>query len=232
MADECTLFGELFPPAQERSGFSRFLNGVSASRGPRGCLHSHAGAEICKNAGFAVRRTCLADRAAVLDDEMAQGYPMLLGEYCRQIVLDLHRIDVPSEPQPAGNPSHMGVDHHSNGLSKPAAENDVGRFATDARKRNKFVHAARHLSAVLGIQFLAAATNVFRLRAEEACAVDNGLDLGLRCVCHGLGSGPAVEEVGRHRVDAFVGALSRENRGDEELKRTFEIEGAAGVGIG
>ena len=134
MDDECTLFGELFPPAQEHSGFSRFLNGVSASRGPRGCLHSHTGAEICKHAGFAVRRTCLADCAAVLDDEMAQGYPMLLGEYCRQIVLDLHRIDVPSEPQPAGNPSHMGVDHHPNGLSKSAAQNDVGRFATDARK--------------------------------------------------------------------------------------------------
>jgi len=232
MADECTLFNELFPPAKERSGFSSFLSGVSASRGRSGCLYSDAGAEICQHAGFAVRRACWADRAAVLDDEMAQGYPVLLWEYCYQIVLDLHRIDVPSELQSAGNPSHMGVDHHANSLPKPAAENDVGRFATDARQRNEILHAAWHLSAVLRSQFLAAAANVFSLRAEESCAVDNGFDLGLRCGCHGIGSGPAVKEVGRHRVDAFVGALSRENCGDEELERIFKIEGATGVGVG
>ena len=73
---------------------------------------------------------------------------------------------------------------------------------------------------------------VSRLVVEEAGGADEVFDVFLPGGGERFGVGIFFEEGGRHEVDPHVGALGRENGGDEELEGALVVQLAVGVGIG
>src|SRR5688572_12321630 len=70
------------------------------------------------------------------------------------------------------------------------------------------------------------AEQALRLVSEETCALDAILQILGLGVREGRGVGKAREQVGRHHVDAYIGALRGQDRGDEKLVRIPVVERA------
>ena len=93
------------------------------------------------------------------------------------------------------------------------------------------VEVVWHLAAVAVHQLLGGRDDVFGLGAKQADRPDKGLDPPGRGLSQAVGVGIGLEERGRGGVDADIGRLGREDRGDQELKRRAELEFSGGVGV-
>ena len=156
---------------------------------------------------------------------------MLLREEFHQVLLDLHGIGVPGEPEPQGEASHMGV--HNDPLVDPegVAEHDVGGLAARAGKSGEFPDGARDFAAVALRQRGTHAADRLGLVPVESRRAHDLLQFLLRDVRVVIGRAAAPEERLGHDVDPHVGALGGEDRGDEQFEGVREIELAVGVGI-
>ena len=95
----------------------------------------------------------------------------------------------------------------------------------------QFFHGAGDLASVLLDQQPAALLNIAGLVAEKAGGADHVLQLGAVGLRERGGIGIAAEERRSDHVNALVGALGREDGGDQELQWIGEGEGAMRVGI-
>ena len=73
-----------------------------------------------------------ADLAAVLDQPVAEVDPLGAGYHGHQVALDLLGQLVGRQPQPLGQPLHVGVDHDARGDPVGGPQHDVGRLAADS----------------------------------------------------------------------------------------------------
>src|SRR5687768_13922341 len=104
------------------------------------------------------------------------------------------------------------------------AEDDVRGLASDTRKFHELVHRLRHLALVVLDHLARHPDERSGFRAEET----GGLDLRLEFVGGRLRErrsvGIALEQCRRHLVDAFVRALRREDRRNQQLVGVGEVQ--------
>ena len=65
-----------------------------------------------------------------------------------EVPLDLLRVRLPAQPEPAGEAADVGVHGDPLGLAVARRKDDVGRLAGDARKRHQVRHGVGDLAAV------------------------------------------------------------------------------------
>ena len=132
------------------------------------------------------------------------------------------------EPEPVGQPADVGVDRQA-GQAEGDAADDVGRLAADAGQRHEVRQpsAPRRRSARPGPGPCRAGSSPFPEEARWAAPSPRA---------RGVGGGQrrrrrvAGEEGGRHHVHPLVGALGRQDGGDQQLERVAVVELAAGLG--
>src|SRR5262249_25635683 len=136
---------------------------------------------------------------------------------------DLDRVAVPREAEAPRKPPDVRIDGDPRRV-EGIAENHVGGLAADAGERDEFVERAGHFPAEPLDNGEAAGPNVFRLILVEARWLDELLEFLDVAASEVLGRLETSEEGRRDEVHAGVGALRREDRGDEQLQRTFVRE--------
>ena len=104
------------------------------------------------------------------------------------------------------------------------AQNDIRRFASNAVELRQFLHRLRNLSAMALDEFAAAVLDVLRLVAKKAGRFNGLLQLGERGVRVVRHRAIFFEQLFRDNIDAFIGALCRKNRGDEQFQRLGVIQ--------
>src|SRR5262245_3724477 len=82
-----------------------------------------------QRAAAAVRLAGVADAAAVPDELMAELRPFLARQALAQVALDLDRVGLAREAQPAGQARHVGVDDEPFVFPVGGSEDHVGGLA-------------------------------------------------------------------------------------------------------
>jgi len=201
-------------------------------RGGSGPGEVGGGAEGGDLAGVAVGFAGGAAAAAVPDEPVAGHGPVGGGEELHEVLLDLLRCGGGGEAEAFAEAGNVGVDDEANIDAVAISKDDVGGLAADAVQGGEFVHGPRHVASVLVDEGAAAGLDVLRLVPIEADAADVGLELFEGRVGV-VGGGPVLlEEVGGDHVDLPVGALRREDRGDEQFERIRVVQLAVGIGVG
>ena len=144
---------------------------------------------------------------------------VLLGYVAHEVLFHLQRGGglLGHQSQPVGHAEHMRVDCHR-GMSEPYGLNHIGGLLAHARQLHQLVVALGHLARMVGYQCPCHGHQVARLGvgvAHRPYILQHIVGLGLR---HTARVGIMAEKVGRHLVNALVGTLGRQHRGDEQLK--------------
>ena len=161
----------------------------------------------------------MARRATVMNEQVAELYPFFAREQPHQIGFDFFRTALGGKIQPARQALNMRVHDHAFSLFKGHAQDDIGRFSRDTGQLDKFLHGCRNLASVLLRDEPARPLDAFGFISEEAGGVNHLLQF--RWIGPGKLAGRLVstEQGWCDRVDHPIGALCRENRGDEQLQR-------------
>lgn len=194
-------------------------------------LDADFGTELVHGALFAFGFASHTDLAAVVDHAMGEVNPLLLRQYLHEVLLDLRGIGVLGESEAFAEACDVRVDDDAGRHAEGSAQNDVGRFTTDAGEGDHSFDVAGKFAVVTLDDGLAGRFNVFGLVAEEARALDDLFQGFDRRGGQRFGIGPAAEEFGRYHVDAGIGALGRKDRCDEQLERRFVFQGTGDVGV-
>src|SRR5688572_30906596 len=91
-----------------------------------------AGTDVIEHAHFAPWCWCAADGAAVIDEEVREIRPFRAVDQRHQIRLDLFRLRVLRQPEPAADAAHVRVDDHTDVAVERITEHDVRGLAADA----------------------------------------------------------------------------------------------------
>src|SRR6266508_4375513 len=116
------------------------------------------------------------------DQPVREDGPLVDGDQPHQVLLDLDGVVVPGQPQPAGEPPDVGVDHHALVAGEEGAEHHVGGLAADPWQLDQLVHGPGHLAVVVLEQVPGGALDRLGLVAEEAvlAAFDSRRPAGVR----------------------------------------------------
>src|SRR5690242_7953410 len=188
-------------------------------------------AEVQQVTLFAKRLARLTDGSPVIDECVRERQPVVLREERHHILLDLDRILALAQAEAAREPADVRVHDDTLHDAVGVAHHDVGGLACHTGQRDELVHRAWHLAAEALDDQVCRRADALRLVAVEAGLLDVLLQLlqvGARVVRR---AAILLEESLRHGVDTLVGALGREDGGDEQLQRRGEIERAGGIGI-
>ena len=165
----------------------------------------------------------VADTPPVEDDPMREVRPLLAFDELAHSMLDLHRVGL-LRPSPAPDETaEMGVDGDP-GNPERVAEHHIRGLTAETGQRDKFLQGARHLAVETFDERLPQPDDRVRLVPVEARRPDHLLEFGAVGLRVGAGRGITGEERGRHLVDADVGALRGQDRGDREFQRSGEVE--------
>ncbi len=156
---------------------------------------------------------------------------MILGNQGDQVLLDFDRIALFGEPKAQAQAGHVGVDDDSDVDVEGVAQDHVGGLAADSGQGGELVHRLWDLAGVVIEKGLGHGADGFALAAKEARGVDIALQLGRIGRGIILGGAILLEEIFGHDIDTKIGALGREDRGDQQLQSVAMIEAAFGVGI-
>ena len=167
---------------------------------------------VVEDARAALRRSRLADPAAVKDQQMREHRPPLAREDLHQRRFDLHRLDLLREAEPLTEARDVGVDDDPLVLPEGIAEDDVRRLPAHAGKAHELFHRRRHVTAVALDHGRRHAEQALRLVPEEAGTPDDLLEsLGSACD-RALAEGYRANSVGVTMFTRLVGALRAEDR--------------------
>src|SRR5262245_65721562 len=164
-------------------------------------------------------------------DEMRRERPLLFGEHVDELIVNLVGVVRAREAQALRDAEDVGIDRDGR-LAERVAEDHVRGLEPDAGKRHEGVARARNFPAVLVLERLRHRDDRAGLRAIEAGRADFLLERGRLGPSVIACPGVLLEQSGRDHVHALVRALRREDRGDQELEWSLEVERDLGVWIG
>ena len=174
----------------------------------------------------------LADVAAVEDEPVVGDGEFVLGDVLDEFALGLEGgFAVVGKSDAVGDTEDVGVDGKG-GFVEDYGGDDVGGFASYARELLQLVDVGGNVASELFDEGAGHGGEVLAF----VVGIGNGVDVGKEVVggglCHGLGVGVGLEECGGGHVDAFVGALGRENDRYKELEGVFVVQLGLGGGHG
>ena len=161
------------------------------------------------------------------DQLMGKENPAIFRNHFHQIRLDLLRVRILRQSQPARKPLHVRINNHSRRNSESSSQHDVPSLSRDARKREDLLHRAWHFAAKLLDDLFASAQDRFRLVAVKAGRADFLLDVTRVRIRERGRSWILLEEPRRNHVHALVSTLRRQNGGDQKLERIVMFQCAA-----
>src|SRR2546425_389950 len=194
--------------------------------------YPRARAQSVDDALLALRPPRDAHAAPVQDQRVREPRPLVARHERHQVALDLHRVLLCRQTEQRRESLHVGVDHDPFVLAEPGAEHDVRGLAAHTGELNQLLHGVGYRTSMALDQRLRHPDDGFGLVAEEPRAVDLLLEdprVGAREVLCRL---VLREQGGCDHVDACIGRLSGEDRGDEQLERALVMQRAGRVGIG
>src|SRR6266508_2507125 len=165
------------------------------------------------------------------DQPVREDGPLVDGDQPHQVLLDLDGVVVPGQPQPAGEPPDVGVDHHALVAGEEGAEHHVGGLAADPWQLHQLVHGPGYLAVVVLEQVPGGALDRLGLVAEEAGRAEEKLQL------LAVGAGQvgdrrvAAEQLHGHLVDDHIGRLRRQDGRHQQLPRRAVGEGGGHVRV-
>jgi len=158
----------------------------------------------------------------VLDEERVQRHPVPLGDDLPQDGLGLLGAPGPGDPQPLGDPVHVGVDRHRR--DAVAEDKDAVRgLRSDAGERGQRGEFSWDGPPEPLEQRLGARPDRAGLGVVEADRADAPLDFGDRRAREAGGVREPAEQRGRGDVGLLVPGTLREDRADEHLERVLRV---------
>lgn len=158
-----------------------------------------------------------AHLAAMVNELVREGDPVVLRDNLHQLLLDLLRRVAFGQAEAMGDAEDMRVHDNAFGFAKRNAKNDVGGLACCAGDGDELSESLRNLALEFGDDLSSRALDRFGLVAVEAGGADEGLKLGQRCFGHCCWGREALEEFRRHHVHAHVSALGGEDCRDKQF---------------
>ena len=149
--------------------------------------------------------------------------PVFFGQQLLEVHLDFLGVLFVGQLQAPSHPTHMRV-HNDAGLVKALAQNQVGGFTPHAWQTGQLFHSLGNHAPEAFDQMAAAGLDRAGFVAVEAGGPHDFFDFFRKRLGQGGRVGPALKKPGSHLVDAFVGALGRENGGDHQLERATMIQ--------
>jgi hypothetical protein len=159
----------------------------------------------------------------VQDQRIGGERPLLRRKRARQLLLHDDGVVRLRYPDPVRHPQNVTIDWQT-GHAERVTEDDVRRLPSHAGQFDQGLHAGGHLAGVPIDERRRHALQRFRLRPKEARGLYLRLELVGRRLREGARVGVPSEQRRRHAIDALVGALRRENRGDEQLVGIPKVE--------
>ena len=162
---------------------------------------------------------------------MAESNPLLAGNNRHEILFDFYRVFLAGETEAEAEPRHMGIDHNARGNFKSGAQQDVGRFSSDARQFDQLFEGLRRQAFVVFDQQSAAILDALRLVAKEAGALDRFFQIGDRRLRIVFGRPIFAEEFLRNDIHALVGTLGGEDGRHEQFQGRVKIKRTSGIRV-
>ena len=167
-----------------------------------------------------------------MDDLVREADPAVLRQDAHQFLLNFLRRIAFGKAETAGDAEDVRIYHDSLRFAEADAEDDIGCFAGRAGDGDEFGKSFGHLAAELGNHLASRALNRLGLVVKEAGGADEGFQIFQAAAHHLLWRRKAAEELRGHHVHAHVGALRREDCGDQQFPRRAVRQGALDAGIG
>ena len=123
---------------------------------------------MSEGTAFALRFARLADCATVVDNQVGEVKPILLGNDTHQLLLNLHRVPAGGPAKAAGQANIMRIDSKTFHDPKSVAQDDIGGFACHAIQAQQPLHRARYFPAEISDDFLRGCADISGLIAIEA----------------------------------------------------------------
>src|SRR6266566_5299584 len=123
-------------------------------------------ADVVEDAHVALGLAGLAHASSVPDQAQRQGTALFWLHDPVQVELDLHRVGLVRQLQPAHQAHYVGVDGQA-GQPEGDRPDDVAGLAADARQRIELVDVARDLAAEALLDYPRHEDQALGLRAEE-----------------------------------------------------------------
>src|SRR5215210_3134452 len=189
------------------------------------------GADVVQDAARTVGLAGFAHAAAVEDEQVREERPLLLGYHLQEVALYLLGVLMLGQPEAARDTPDVRVYDDAHVYREGVAQDHVSGLAAHAGEPHQFLHRARNLSSVL----LDEGSGHVLYRAGFVSEEANGPYLllqkkrvRLRVV---LRDAVFIEEHSGDLVDPDVGALGRENRGDQELEGILPTKLGPRIGV-
>ena len=190
------------------------------------------GTEVVHWTSVALWRPRFADRPTMKDEQMRQQGPQVARHQDHQILLNCIGIFRSGQTQTLRQAFDMRIDRYALRAMEDIPQNDVGRFAPHSRKLHEFVHGGRNFTTVACQEHVAAALNTVGFLAIET----SGLNIPGQLVEVGRGivrrRTVLLKQTARDGVDALIGTLGGQNRGNQEFQGRGEVQGALCIRIG
>lgn len=171
--------------------------------------------------------------SAVKDKTMAKQRPaaaLVFGDDIHQVEFQFNRVGVGGQPQPPRQPYHVRI--ADDALDAEAiAQNNIGGFASNAGKREQFIHCLRDNPAEAVDKQLAGFLDAGRLVAIKARRADILFEFFARQGNPVFGFAVLLKQRFGDDIDPGIGALSGKNRGNQQFQRIGMVEGDFGVRI-
>jgi hypothetical protein len=132
-------------------------------------------------------------------------------------MLHHHRIGGVSNPKPVGHPKHMTV-HWEAGHTQGVAKNDIGGLPTDAGQRNQGIEIRGDLPSMPLDNGARHSDERASLGAKKTGRPNQGFQVFWFDQRHCTRIRIAPEQLRRHLVHPFIGALRGQHRGTQQLE--------------
>ncbi len=190
-----------------------------------------AGAKCLDLAICAVGFSRVTAAPPVPDEPMAEVCPVTPRNHFHKVLFDFDWVGVTGEFQAARQTCDVGIDDDTFVPAKSIPENDVSGLAADPCEGGEGLHGAGNFAIVLRCDVRRRGADVLCFAPEETGCADQILQCFLTHFCK-IRSGPAaLKERLCDNVDAFVGALGRQNGCHEKLKRIIKFQLAVCFGV-
>jgi glutamate-ammonia-ligase adenylyltransferase len=168
--------------------------------------------------------------ASEVDDLEMTIAPLIGGEEHLEVAFGLDHVARTRQTPAAGEAVDMGVDGKG-GMTERLNHHDARGLVPHSRELLERLKILRNFSAVFFQEQHRQRADRLGFGGAEAAGANDGLDAARLEPRHRFGAIGFGKELGRHLVDADVGALSRQQHRDEEGEGIDVVEGNRRLGI-
>ena len=173
----------------------------------------------------------LAQGSAVPDHLMRKVDPVFPGKKGHEIKFNLDRITLLGKAYTLRQAFYVRI-HNDSRDGKSAPKYDIRRLSPDSGEFNQGLHIVRNFSTMPLQKGLAASLDTFCLVAIKTGGADHFLQVGDGDFCKVFCRAQFFKECLGYLVDPLVGALGRQDGGNQKLQRVSVAQGSLDIRVG